>query len=439
MEGVIDYLGKEGTQEIIKEIKKLKSSSGNNNSSENQISPIPKQNEIIYTTIDGEKIEFDESDFIISNKYFSNLGFGKLTFSEDLTDNLPDEFFYNKITLKSVILPEGITILPAKCFSWCSNLEIVELPNSINSFGSLGNQFHYCFRLKEINLPNNITEIPVCCFYNCSSLNHIYLHDNITKIGNSAFEYSGISNIDLNKVTEIEDNAFAYSQLISLDTKNVKTIGVRAFSWCKDLVTVFFNSSLNSLGSYCFNQCSSLSNINFIENLNLHEIPSYCFNYCYSLNEISIDYNITTLGFNAFYYCPLRSITIHSSSITNYNNAFMFDGSRPTLEYFYTKSAAPINTMNSYLTLKTVVLDTPSFLSSIPNLSNLRNYCTIYVQEHLLEQYRTTYPGYYNLFKPITGDILGSKVWSGTEEEYELLDSYDINTIYYIFEEDEEI
>lgn len=414
---------------------KLQDALGNSGSNIS-LSFVPKQNEIIYTTTDGKALEYTLGNVVKSNEYFENLGYGKITFTEDLTDNLPERFFANKLTLKSIILPEGFTILPSDCFGKCYNLESVELPNSITEFNGSAH-FSQCFRLKEINLPNEITEISYNCFEYCYSLNHIYLHDNIKKINTNAFYYSGISNINLNQVEEIGYNAFENSQLISLDTRNVKTIANNAFRYCDDLVTIYLSNSLESLGEYCFYSCKSLSNVNFVENSKLTTIQSNCFNGCTSLNEISIDSNINFIGGSAFYNCPLRSITIHSSSITNYNYAFTFNSSKSTLEYFYTKSPAPLQTMYAYTTLKTVVLDTAQFMTSLPNLGNLRNYCTIYVQEQLLEQYKTTYKDYANLFKPITGSVPGENTWTGTEEEYNLLGEYNDDTIYYIIDEDE--
>lgn len=409
--------------------------------SEDSVSNVPEINQIVYSTIDGKKLNMNET-YVETNIYYPNKGFGVITFKEDLTEPFFSNFNFGNNSdvakLKSVVLPEGINILPQSFFLNCVNLESVELPSTITKF-EYYNHFYQCNKLSSINLPN-IPELPDYCFFRCFSLNHITLPNSVTKIGKSSFEYSGISNIDLNNVTEIGSYAFSRTQLVSLDTKKVTTIGEYAFYYCDDLNNVLFNTSLTELGNNCFSNCRSLNNINFIQNSLLQTIPNYCFSYCTSLNEISIDNNISSIGLNAFYYCPLRSITIHSSTIQSYNNAFNMDGGRPTLEYFYTRSIAPLQSMNSYYTIKTIVLDTSSFIElSTSSLAGLRNFATIYVNANLLEQYRTTYADYAQLFKPITGKEVGTMYWVGTKEEYELIEDKNMDTIYYILEDEENV
>lgn len=373
--------------------------------SQNEISPIPSQNQIIYTTIDNLKLDFTDNIYLVSNEYYPTKGFGILTFTEDLTNSLHG-VFVNKPKLKSVILPYGMTNLQPGAFADCSNLESVDLPETITEFDSSGSQFKGCIKLNSINLPSGLKDLPQTCFQECKTLSHIYLPSTIQTIGRVCFQNSGISNIDLNNVVSIDEAAFSGSQLISLDTKKVTTIGRGAFSHCKDLITVFFNTSLNSLGESCFLSCSSLSNVNFIENSNLTTIPSSCFQECTSLNEITIDTNIEVINGRAFERCPLRSITIHSDKITSYSS--VFNQIKPSLEFFYTKSSANLDggiIGTAYPTLKNIVLDTTTYIDDLGPIQLLRNYTTIYVDESLLQQYKEAYPGYESLFKPMTGSF----------------------------------
>lgn len=398
--------------------------------------PSPEPNQILYKTTDNKPLDMSSNVYygtakLISNEYFGD--YGLLTFDEDL-ETCPG--FASKYNLKYLELPEGVKHIISGCFNNNLKLETVVLPESLEDIPTPG--FMNCQNLKEINIPNNIIELPQQCFANTYALSHLNFN-NVEIIRSTALQYSGITTLGNHKIKEVENNAFYNSNLISLDTGSIEKIGISAFSNCKNLISVVFGSSLMSLDSSAFYSCTSLTNVNMKYNTKLKMLPTGCFNSCSSLNEISIDENIEALGGSCFYYCPLRSITVHSSKITNYNASF--GNSLPNLEYFYTRSSAPLTEFGQASTIKTIILDTPNFVTIVGSMTRFKNFTTIYVQEDLLEQYQTTYSDFSWLFKPITGNIPGNNdnSWTGTETEYELLEEYDPNTIYYIIEEDEQL
>jgi hypothetical protein len=93
-----------------------------------------------------------------------------------------DSCFSNCSNLTSIILPNSITSLGYECFYRCSNLTSINLPNSITSLGN--DCFYCCSNLTSIILPNSITSLGNNCFYDCLSLykpefpnSLIYLHN----------------------------------------------------------------------------------------------------------------------------------------------------------------------------------------------------------------------------------------------------------------------
>lgn len=401
------FLDEQGVQTLVSNIKEKFDEYGSS------ISIHPKPNQIIYTTIDGEKITnvIASNNSVISHNYYENAGYGVIEFENDLTEG--------------------------PCLSGCANLKEAIFPDNVETLAN--NTFNACFNLQEFIIPDQVKTIPPYCFYQCRSLNHIYIHGNINTIQNNAFQHSGISNIDLNNVKAIGEFAFDNSQLISLDTRNVISIGRYAFMNCNDLVSVYIGSALEGLGTYCFSECSSLSNINFGENTKLPAIPDYCFASCKSLNEVTIPNNIKGFGSGIFNSCPLRSITIHSSELTSYKSAFTQDQGKSTLEYFYTKSSCPLQSIGSGQTVRTVILDTDKVVDCSAVINSLRNYTTIYVSEDLLNTYKNTYPNQAYLFKPITGKLAAENVWTGSEDEYEEITEYDPDVIYYIIDPHPEV
>ena len=405
--------------EIIESIKKI--------DSKYLPSTSPNANQILYKTIDNKPINFSHAN-LISNEYFED--YGLLTFADDL-EICPT--MTSIINLKYIELPEGIKYTSSGMFFGCSNLEKAVLPESLENIALPG--FNNCYKLKEVNIPSKITELPQQCFYNTYELTHIYLN-NVTKLGNTAFCGSGITTLGVNKLKEIGNEVFSNSNLVYFNSGTVETIGYRAFIGCKNLISVKFDSALTSIGDYAFQDCTSLINVDMKDSTKLTKLSGSCFDRCNSLTNIII-YNIETLTGSCFTGCPLKSVHIESTEIKEYRGSF----AGTSLEFFYTKSSAPIESYFSPNKLKTMIFDTTDFVNIGGDLSRFKNFTTIYVNVDLLEQYQTTYSDYSWLFKPITGKISGNNdnSWTGTESEYESLDEYDSNTIYYIIEEDEQL
>ena len=89
-------------------------------------------------------------------------------------------------SLTSITLPNSITSMGWDCFSYCSSLTNITLPNGITSLGD--NCFEGCGSLASITLPNSITSLGGQCFSYCSSLTNITLPNGITSLGFYCFD-----------------------------------------------------------------------------------------------------------------------------------------------------------------------------------------------------------------------------------------------------------
>ena len=106
-------------------------------------------------------------------------------------NEFPQYAFYSgqtgdgKTSLKSIILPKGITSIGIRAFANCKGI-------------------------KEIQIPNNVTEIGNRAFVNCIGLKSITIPASVKKIGARAFEEcSGLTSIAINCVdADISDFAF---------------------------------------------------------------------------------------------------------------------------------------------------------------------------------------------------------------------------------------
>lgn len=75
--------------------------------------------------------------------------------------------FMNKTTIKSVIVPDGYTVVLSDAFMGASSLKSVSLPETLETLGS--SCFRTCTSLETINIPNKITSIPKYAFRECTN------------------------------------------------------------------------------------------------------------------------------------------------------------------------------------------------------------------------------------------------------------------------------
>ena len=147
----------------------------------------PPNNEIWYTTTDGQELDgdFSEGDFseyLVSNSY-SN-GRGVLKFQNSVT-KIGGSAFSDCTSLTSITIPDNVTEIGAGAFSRCTSLTSINIPDSVTQIGEYA--FYYCSSLASITIPDSRTKIGVCAFRGCTSLTSVTIPDSVTWIGYGAF------------------------------------------------------------------------------------------------------------------------------------------------------------------------------------------------------------------------------------------------------------
>lgn len=109
--------------------------------------------------------------------------------------------------IKTIVLPEALTLIGENGFYGCPNLETINIPDSVTFIGMQA--FAQDKNLKEIHIPAGITDILDYTFYICSSLTEVQLPESVQHIGNHAFTLSGITEMTLPaSVERIDQMAF---------------------------------------------------------------------------------------------------------------------------------------------------------------------------------------------------------------------------------------
>lgn len=128
-----------------------------------------------------------------------------------------DNAFYQCTSLRSISLPDSVTVLGHHCFYACSSLESIVLPPGTKEIGM--GCFCGCTSLSAVSLPQALSVLPDSCFRACTSLSDIVMPPDIV------------------------------------------TIEKFCFSGCTGLKYVSLNSGLESIGEYAFYMCPSLESI----------------------------------------------------------------------------------------------------------------------------------------------------------------------------------
>ena len=128
--------------------------------------------------------------------------------------------------------------------------------------GVIANAFYCNTKITKVVLPDGMTLIPAYAFYGCSSLASITIPDTVQSINSSAFGgCTSLTTVTIpDATTSIGDNAFSGCRNISTVKmpKNLKTIGSYTFQNCTSLLALNLPDGLQSIGYYAFAYCSSL-------------------------------------------------------------------------------------------------------------------------------------------------------------------------------------
>ena len=141
----------------------------------------------------------------------------------------------------------------------------------------------------DLSATKGLTEINDFCFKGIGQLLSLKLPDSITTIGQSAFQESGITEIEI--------------------PSSVKTIASWAFAESK-LKNIILNEGLETIGGYSFNK-AALESIELPKSL--REIDESAFSDCSNLQIVKLSEGIEKIGPSAFLFCPLKQLELPAS------------------------------------------------------------------------------------------------------------------------------
>lgn len=257
----------------------------------------------------------DDGTYVKITKYTGN---GEIVIIPDKINGLKvgeigDRLFYDCQSIKSIVIPNGVTSIGSNAFSDCTSLTSVTIPDSVSSIGN--SAFDYCPALVSVKIPEGITSIEDYTFFRCEKLTSITIPDSVTSIGRKAFY--GCKSLTSVKIPKNVNGSF---------------IGNEVFAYCTSLTSINVDAENTSYASYdgilCDKQKSEIiacpggkENVTIPDSIVL--IDEGAFEGCHNLKSVTIPDSVEDIEKRTFVNCTaLESVEIPDSVTVINDNTF---------------------------------------------------------------------------------------------------------------------
>ena len=225
---------------------------------------------------------------------------------------LSDAWFTNCTSLEKVTLPSGFTFIGEECFSGCTSLEEFVIPEGITRIGKKAFfeccNYNDNFKgLKKVVFSSTVKEVGESAFDGCEALQDIQLNNGLETIGDYAFHFEMSTGADFipeyktklvipDTVIKIGTAAFerrinenSYISEIKLSDSLVE-IGQDAFKYA-DIEEIELPETLKKLGGFSCTKLKSVTIPNGVE-----EIGAYAFDSCPIEGTVVIPRSVKKIG-----------------------------------------------------------------------------------------------------------------------------------------------
>lgn len=189
--------------------------------------------------------------------------------------------------MRSLELPDTLTVIDKYAFGYCKNLKSVTLPDSLKTMDL--RTFEKCSALTEVNFPDHLVETGEFSFEETPWLDaqrqkdplvivngalvdartasgDVKVPSSVKYISPSAFSRnSKLTSVVLpSSVSKISDNAFWYcDNLTSAELNGATTMGFGVFAACNKLTDLKISGKLTKIDGYTFTDNSATATITF--------------------------------------------------------------------------------------------------------------------------------------------------------------------------------
>lgn len=237
---------------------------------------------------------------------------------EYITDEISDADFSSFTISGNKILADGIEFqkksLTSDDYDWLATLH-----------GSTGECFWYHDLQKTLYIVGEGEMADYKSFnatpWSKRAFNALKVDDGVTSIGNNAFAYQSLGEVDLpySSLVRVGENAFSNSCIPEVRLgDNVKEIGSSAFSGCSYLSNISLPENIEYIGDFAFSECKSAS---LFHTKKLREIGKYAFMGC-KVSSFTDSEVLEKVGAGAFTNLSFSKLTLPNSLKTIEHLAF---------------------------------------------------------------------------------------------------------------------
>ena len=202
-----------------------------------------------------------------------------------------------------LVIPEGVTRIPAGIFQDCTNFVSVAIPSRVIDIAA--SAFKGCTGLTSVTIPDGVARVGRGAFSGCTGLSYVKVPACVVDRG-----FANVFDSDLAARVEVSEG--------------VQRLGDGAFAGCASLVEVVLPPGLADVSSSAFRGCTGLrratlpaavlergvavvlgasSVTNVVLAADVRRIPASAFEGCTSLARVSVPDGVASVGARAFAGC----------------------------------------------------------------------------------------------------------------------------------------
>ena len=216
-----------------------------------------------------------------------------------------------------VVIPNGVTTIPANAYEFCTALTSITIPDSVTSIGQ------YAFRetsLTSVDIPDSVTSIGNYAFFAAASLTTVSMPTSLESVGGQIFAMTGVTQQIILTILPDPDAtdgrptgtrlSFIHAGACPLlpGTEWISGGGIWGYADTAD--TDAYNAQHHAVtGHYSIPQ-------------GVTDIEDGAFRYCKLLTSVTIPSSVVRIGLRAFAWTGLTSVTIPESVETIGSAAF---------------------------------------------------------------------------------------------------------------------
>lgn len=188
---------------------------------------------------------------------FAQSGLERIEIPDSVT-NIENSAFGECKSLLEIKLPENLQIIGNNVFIDCKSLKKIEIPDSVTKIGQLAfggsglqevklsnklqtietGTFSGCGDLRTVEMPDSITTIERSAFRQCLHLEEIKLSDNLQTIGEEAFAFGFLKNVEIPNSVHTSAAGFKWAELLETAKIPDSMLINNTFLYCMSLETL---------------------------------------------------------------------------------------------------------------------------------------------------------------------------------------------------------